>query len=151
MMDAGLATDLGLELESLGIVTTHSFMGNSRENAYKSKASIRTGSSHYIELDLLVGKCYQDLPRYNYKIPEEWAQKYKLKQSSFSAGGPNQVMIGKGACHLFPTVLECESGLQLSRSNISGRLIVSGRAERKENSCLNQMVVIKMSIMSHNH
>ena len=58
MMDAGLATDLGLELESLGIVKTHSFMENSRENAYKSKASIRTGPSHYIELDLLVGKCY---------------------------------------------------------------------------------------------
>ena len=59
-------------------------------------------------------------------------------------------MIGKGACHLFPTVLECESGLQLSRSNISGRLIVSGRAERKESSCLNQMVVINKSIMSQN-
>ena len=129
MMDAELATDLGLELESLGVVTTHSFMGNSKQKAYKSKASIKTGPSHYIELDLLVGRCHQVLPRMQYTIPEEWAQKYKLKQSSLSAGGPNQIMIGKGACHLFPTVLECASGLQLSRSNISGKLIVSGRAE----------------------
>ena len=59
-------------------------------------------------------------------------------------------MIGKGACHLFPTVLGCEPGLQLSKSNITGRLIVSGHAEGKENSCLNQMVVINKSIMSQN-
>ena len=74
-----------------------------------------------------MGECYQDLPRYNYEIPEPWAQKYKIKK----------VMIGKGACHLFPIVLECEPGLQLSKSNISGRLIVSGRAQGKENSCTN--------------
>ena len=55
------------------------------------------------------------------------------------------LMIGKGACHMFSTVLECESGIQLSRSNISGKLIVSGRTERKESSCLNQMI-----IMNHN-
>ena len=59
-------------------------------------------------------------------------------------------MIEKGVCHLFPTVWECELGLQLSKSNISGRLIVSGRAQGKENSCLNQMVVINKSMVSHN-
>ena len=51
MMDSKLATDLGLELEPLGTVTSHNFMGNSRENAYKSKASIRTDNQHYKELD----------------------------------------------------------------------------------------------------
>ena len=80
MMDSKLATDLGLELESLGIVTTHSFMGNSRENAYKSKASIKTGNQNYIELDLLVGKCYQELPRYNYEIPEKYLSFLRWKQ-----------------------------------------------------------------------
>ena len=59
-------------------------------------------------------------------------------------------MIGKGTFHLFPIVLECEPGLQLSKSNISGRLIVSGRAQGKENSCTNQMVVINKSMVSHN-
>ena len=104
MMDSMLATDLGLELEPLGTVTTHSCMRNS---------SIRTDNQHYIELDCLVGRCFQELPRYNYEIPECWSQKYNIKQSSFSAGGRNQEMIGKGACHLLPTVLECEPGLQL--------------------------------------
>ena len=151
MMDAELATDLGLELESLGVVTTHSFMGSSKQKAYKSKASIKTGPSHYIELDLLVGRCHQVLPRMQYTIPEEWAQKYKLKQSSLSTGVPNQIMIGKGACHLFPTVLECAPGLQLSRSNILGKLIVSGRAEAQDNSCLNKMVVINKTITSQNN
>ena len=47
-------------------------------------------------------------------------------------------------------MLECEPGLQLSKSNITGRLIVSGRAQGKENSCLNQMVFINRSIMTHN-
>ena len=48
MMDSKLATDLGLELEPLGVVTTHSFLGSSKQKALKSKASIKTGPSHYI-------------------------------------------------------------------------------------------------------
>ena len=58
------------------------------------QVSIKTGNQSYIELDCLVGRCFQDLPRYNYEIPVHWLRKYKIKQSSFSAGGPNQVMIG---------------------------------------------------------
>ena len=59
------------------------------------------------------------------------------------------LMIGKGACHLFPTVLECESGIQLSRSKISGKLILSGCAERKVSSCINQMVIMN-HMLHHN-
>ena len=79
MMDSKLATDLGLELESLGNMTTHSFMGNTRENAYKSKARIRVDNQRYIELDCLVGRCFQELPRYNYEVPEHWTKKYNIK------------------------------------------------------------------------
>ena len=79
MMDSKLATDLGLELESLGNMTTHSFMGNTRENAYKSKARIRVDNQRYIELDCLVGRCFLELPRYNYEVPEHWTKKYNIK------------------------------------------------------------------------
>ena len=47
MMNSELVRDLALKLEPLGTVTTHSFMGNSRENAFKSKASINSGNQSY--------------------------------------------------------------------------------------------------------
>ena len=59
-------------------------------------------------------------------------------------------MIGKGTCHLFPTVLECEPGLQLSKSNVYSRLIIAGQGQGKENSCTNQMVVFNKNMVSHN-
>ena len=58
MMSSDLAKDLGLVLEPLEPVTTHSLMGNSREEAFKTKASIKTDNQSYIELD-----CGEVLPR----------------------------------------------------------------------------------------
>ena len=44
MMSTELTEELGLVLEPLGPVVTHSFMGNLREEAYKTKANIKTSN-----------------------------------------------------------------------------------------------------------
>ena len=88
IMSKELAEELGLVIEPSGTVITHSFMGNSRQEAYKTKANIKTINKDFIQLDFLVGKCYQDLPRYNYEIPEHWAQNTRLRSLHLVLGDP---------------------------------------------------------------
>ena len=56
------------------------------------------------------------------------------------------VTIGQDNCALFPTMLQVVNGVCLSKSNISGRYILSGRATSSDDSLINA----NKAIMNHN-
>ena len=136
-MDRELAEDLGLELSPIGSIKTNCYLGSVSQDGYKAKAIIQVDNEQK-ELEFIVGQCKQELDVSQYRVPEKWGKKYKINKFPTSPSGMNFVIIGKDNCHLFPEVLETEVGLQLARSRISGKYIVSGRTISEENPCLNQ-------------
>ena len=65
-------------------------------------------------------------------MPKSWILKYNLYENGdhYSVGGSNMVMIGFDQISLSPQMCEnSESlGVQISKSSITGKLILSGRA-----------------------
>ena len=63
-------------------------------------------------------------------MPPEWKWKYAgLRWKHYTSGGTNHMVIGKDLAGYFPKVLATKGHIVLSRSNITGNLIVSGRMQ----------------------
>ena len=68
------------------------------------------------------------MPVCHYSIPQHWIQKYNLPANPCSASGLNRITIGKDQGGLFPVLRDHYNGVVVSRSKITSRCILSGRA-----------------------
>ena len=73
-------------------------------------------------------------------------KKYNLSDPPTSISGLNMITFGKDNCELFPTMIQVLNGVCLSKSNISGRYILSGRATSSDDSLINA----NKAFMNHN-
>ena len=64
-------------------------------------------------------------------------KKCNLSDPTPSVSRLNMIRIIKDNCQLFPTMIQVLNGVCLSKSNISGRYILSGRATSSDDSLIN--------------
>ena len=129
-VDESIREELDLPLEDIGIINVSRYGGSVTEQGFKTKAKlcpINENSDGFI-MDFIVSKCPQELPRYTYNLPQHWIEKYDLKEFTQSANGINTIIIGKDRADLFPVILEAENGIALSRSKMTGDILISGKA-----------------------
>ena len=83
------------------------------------------------------------MPLCQYKIPTIWIKKYKLPIDPKSASGLNMITIGKDQCNLFPVLIATYNGVAVSRSNVTGQYLLSGRAQKSsENGLMNNRTIV---------
>ena len=129
-VDESIRAELDLPLEDIGIINVFCYGGSVTEQGYKTKAELcpLDGGSGGVMMDFMVSKNPQELPRYTYNVPNKWVKKHGLKEHTKSASGTNTIIIGKDRADLFPVIIEAENGIALSRSKLTGNILVSGKA-----------------------
>ena len=94
-------------------------------------------------INFTVSSCCQNIPFYEYELPAVWKTKYNLCETPGSACGANMITVGKDNCAFFPTVLQIVNGVCLSKSNITGKFIMSGRASTSsEETVMDNRIII---------
>ena len=136
--------ELCLETKDIGDLSINTYNGIKLERGFQTSATI--DGLHDSKIDFIISTCSQKIPAYQYDVPMEWIEKYNLSDPPTSTFGLNMITIGKDNCQLFPTVIEVLNGVCLSKSNISGKYILSGRAISSDDSLINA----NKTIMNHN-
>ena len=95
----------------------------------------------------LVNENPQSLPVFSSPMPSAWKKQHTdLRWKHCTKGGVNHMVIGKDLAGYFPRVLSTKGHIVLSRSNITGNLIVSGRMKSmqgKDNSTFNNRTIVR--------
>ena len=95
----------------------------------------------------LVNELPQSLPVFVGKIPVEWKKKHaELRWKHRTHGGVNHIVIGKDLAGYFPKVLSTKGHMVLSRSAITGNLIISGRMKTmlgEDSSTFNNRTIVR--------
>ena len=133
-MNESLQQDLGLTANPLGNVEIQTYAGSVQEQSFMVSAQIE--GVHSRKIDFLLSSNAQKMPLCQYKIPNFWIQKYKLPIDPKSASGLNMITIGKDQCSLFPVLIATCDGVAVSRSNVTGQYLLSGRAQKSSESGL---------------
>ena len=131
-MDYSLAKTLGYKRVPIGSVSVKCLMGSiTSTDSFKTEAVIKTAEDTK-NIEFIVNESKQDLAIYHFNVPDDWVERYGIKKFATSAAGLNMCIVGKDNVHLFPKEIEVKPGIQLSRSRLTGRYIISGRATSKE-------------------
>ena len=131
-MDYSLAKTLGYKRVPIGSVSVKCLMGSiTSTDSFKTEAVIKTAEDTK-NIEFIVNESKQDLAIYHFNVPDDWVERYGIKKFATSAAGLNMCIIGKDNVHLFPKEIEVKPGIQLSRSRLTGKYIISGRATSKE-------------------
>ena len=69
------------------------------------------------------------MPSYTYKVPDKWVKKYGINPNPSSPSGFNRISIGQDAIALFPMEVAVADGVKLYKSRITGKYLLSGRAQ----------------------
>ena len=89
----------------------------------------------------------QSLPVFSSPVLPAWYNKHaELRWKHRTHGGVNHVVIGKDLAGYFPKVLSTKGHVVLSRSNIIGNLIISGRMKTmlgEDSSTFNNPTIIR--------
>ena len=142
-MNEGLQKVLDLTTSPLGNVEIQTYSGSVQEQSYMVSAKIE--GVHKRKIDFLLSSNAQKMPMCQYKVPAIWMKKYKLPVDQKSAAGLNMITIGKDQCNLFPVLIATHDGVAVSRSNVTGQYLLSGRAQKSSESGLmnNRTIVSK--------
>ena len=136
-----LKQELGLKENSIGKIEIQTYAGSVQEEGFVVKANI--DGAHSQKIDFLISTNAQTLPVCKYDIPQCWIQKYNLPRYPKSEAGLNLITIGKDQCALFPVLLDACNGVAISKSNITGRCILSGRAKSNSNTMMANKTVVR--------
>jgi hypothetical protein len=136
-----LKQELGLKENSIGKIEIQTYAGSVQEEGFVVKANI--DGAHSKKIDFLISTNAQTLPVCKYDIPQSWIQKYNLPRYPKSEAGLNLITIGKDQCALFPVLLDACNGVAISKSNITGRCILSGRAKSNSNTMMANKTVVR--------
>ena len=123
---------LSLETKFIGNLQVNTYNGIKEEIGYQASANI-VGLEQTV--DFIISSCSQKIPAYQYDVPVEWFEKYNLSDPPTSTSGLNYITIGKDQAALFPSMLQVVNGVCISKSNITGRYILSGRAISSNDDC----------------
>ena len=125
MLSFGISVELcsvGLHVESIGNMSVQTQLVTKTMEGKLTAASING-----VQLQFLVSTETQTVPQYTYSVPAQW-RKFGLTPCHMSPAGINRIIIGLDNVNLLPDVLSSANGMQLSRSKLTRKLIVSGRA-----------------------
>ena len=140
-MDVSLKDELQLSTQEIGDLKIQTYGGIIREKGFQTTAYIEGLKTR--KIDFILSKCQQTIPEYEYEVPLGWRRKYNLPQNPKCRCGVNKITIGKDNADLFPVVKDFHNGVCISRSNITGQFIISGKAiSTSEETMMNNRTIV---------
>ena len=124
-MNRSLVEDLELKPTYVGELLINTYNGRVEEKGFSTRASIDGITK---PVDFIISSVTQKIPQFVYQVPQKWMKKYKLPKQPQSISGLNLITVGKDHASLFPQMIDCHNGVCISKSRITGKMIISGRA-----------------------
>ena len=130
-INESLGVKLSKDIVDMGFfVNVVTYMGNKRERARKCSTVIKTKKGTTV-VEMLVAKSFKNqLKEVQYDVPGDWKTRYGLKQEEKTGKRTSEILFGQDLAESFPAVLEVKNGMVLSRSRLTGKLILSGKTNQ---------------------
>ena len=140
-----MANTLGLLKEDLGKISIQAFGGLTEKRGTAAFVRIKELGEGFHKC--LINENSQSLPIFTSPMPAEWFnRRTELGWKHRTHGGVNHIVVGKDLAGYFPKVFSTKDHMVLSRSAITGNLIISGRMKTmsgEDSSTFNNRTIVR--------